>query len=214
MKLKTTKQFLTVDRRKYTLLKNSSEGKRARNNLFAIFIISLLIALVFWGELTSRKVEAQTTVEVIPTQQPIVLTTPKPVPVPVVEPVAIKPSPVTTTEAKKPCNIDKLLTGKFVGQKSLVLKYYTCDQARKLLALSGTESSFCTKGTGKSFNCWGIKCGKSFCKWTSLEQALINAKKLIGKYLNMSDKDLINNKSYCGSGCKDWKSNLSSLLNY
>ena len=200
---------MKIDKRKYKILAKSKENERLFNNLLGVAFLLGFVVLFLFGEIANVNAEAPKFVKAEDKTKIVFEATP------IVTQIT-SPDVAKTNETPKvvlsTCSIDKLLQGRFKGQKELILKNYTCSQARKLLALAGTETNFSTAGVGKQNNAWGIKCGSKFCSWDSIETAIVKAKSLIGSYLNLSDEGLLNNKAYCASGCTSWKSSLSYFL--
>jgi len=104
-----------------------------------------------------------------------------------------------------------------LAKGSVLMKYYdnvskevggNCQKIRNVFALAFAESSLCKHQ--RAYNCWGIGPTKKF---SSFENAISLLNENIGKYIGLSDSGLINNKSYCGSGCTNWSGNIKSALN-
>jgi hypothetical protein len=109
---------------------------------------------------------------------------------------------------------DKVLK---LAKGSVLMKYYdnvskevggNCQRIRNIFALAFAESGLCKNQ--RAYNCWGIGPTKKF---NSFENAISLLNENIGKYIGLSDSGLVNNKSYCGSGCTNWSGNIKHALN-
>ena len=197
-----------MDKRKkiFRRIRNRSILER----IIILVVITTLILLVVSGYID--QVRAETPKEqVVVTSSSSSSEAPKVVekPAVVVPEVTKAPEVVKDTSCKE--KVLKLAKG------SVLMKYYdnvskevggNCQKIRNVFALAFAESSLCKHQ--RAYNCWGIGPTKKF---SSFENAISLLNENIGKYIGLSDSGLINNKSYCGSGCTNWSGNIKSALN-
>lgn len=202
-----------MDKRKkmFRRIRNRSILER----IIILVVITTLILLVVSGYIDQVRAEALVKEQVIATsssssaeasaEAPMI-----PVKAPVVAPEVIKAPEVTKDTGCK----EKVLK---LAKGSVLMKYYdnvskevggNCQKIRNVFALAFAESGLCKNQ--RAYNCWGIGPTKKF---TSFENAISLLNENIGKYIGLSDSGLINNKSYCGSGCTNWSGNIKSALN-
>lgn len=202
-----------MDKRKkmFRRIRNRSILER----IIILVVITTLILLVVSGYIDQVRAEALVKEQVIATSSsssaeasaevPMI-----PVKAPVVAPEVTKvPEVIKDTSCKE--KVLKLAKG------SVLMKYYdnvskevggNCQKIRNVFALAFAESGLCKNQ--RAYNCWGIGPTKKF---TSFENAISLLNENIGKYIGLSDSGLINNKSYCGSGCTNWSGNIKHALN-
>lgn len=180
-----------------------------------LVVITTLVLLIIGGYIDQVRAETPVKEQFVVTsssssaeasaEAPII-----PVKAPVVAPEVTKaPEVIKDTSCKE--KVLKLAKG------SVLMKYYdnvsqevggNCQKIRNVFALAFAESGLCKNQ--RAYNCWGIGPTKKF---TSFENAISLLNENIGKYIGLSDSGLINNKSYCGSGCTNWSGNIKSALN-
>ena len=201
-----------MDKRKkmFRRIRNRSILER----IIILVVITTLILLVVSGYIDQVRAETPVKEQVVVTISSSSSEAPKVTEVvekaPVVAPEVIKAPEVTKDTSCK----EKVLK---LAKGSVLMKYYdnvskevggNCQKIRNVFALAFAESSLCKHQ--RAYNCWGIGPSKKF---SSFENAISLLNENIGKYIGLSDSGLINNKSYCGSGCTNWSGNIKSALN-
>lgn len=180
-----------------------------------LVVITTLVLLIIGGYIDQVRAETPVKEQFVVTsssssaeasaEAPII-----PVKAPVVAPEVTKALEVIKDTSCK----EKVLK---LAKGSVLMKYYdnvsqevggNCQKIRNVFALAFAESGLCKNQ--RAYNCWGIGPTKKF---TSFENAISLLNENIGKYIGLSDSGLINNKSYCGSGCTNWSGNIKSALN-
>ena len=202
-----------MDKRKkiFRRIRNRSILER----IIILVVITTLILLVISGYIDQVRAETPVKEQVVVTSSSTSAEASAEAPkvvekAPVVVPEVVKaPEVVKDTSCKE--KVAKLAKG------SVLYKYYdnvskevggNCQKIRNVFALAFAESSLCKHQ--RAYNCWGIGPSKKF---SSFENAISLLNENIGKYIGLSDSGLINNKSYCGSGCTNWSGNIKSALN-
>ena len=180
-----------------------------------LVIITTLILLVVSGYIDQVRAETPVKEQVVATSSSSSAEASAEVPMipqkPIVEPVKEVKAPEVIKDTGCKEKVLKLAQG------SILMKYYdnvskevggNCQKIRNVFALAFAESGLCKNQ--RAYNCWGIGPTKRF---SSFENAISLLNENIGKYIGLSDSGLINNKSYCGSGCINWSGNIRSALN-
>ena len=205
-----------MDKRKkmFRRIRNRSIVER----IVILVTITLLVLLVVSGYIEQVRAETPAKEQVVVTsssssaeasaEAPMILQKPT------VEPVkeAKAQEVIKDTSCKE--KVLKLAKG------SVLMKYYdnvskevgvNCQKIRNVFALAFAESGLCKNQVG--YNCFGVMSKGKIKRFTSFENAMSLLNENIGKYIGLSDSGLINNKSYCGSGCTNWSGNIKSALN-
>lgn len=205
-----------MDKRKkmFRRIRNRSILER----IIILVVITTLILLIVSGYIDQVRAETPVKEQVVVTSSSSSAEASAEVPIIPVKAPVITPEVTKTPEVIKDTSCkDKVLK---LAKGSILMKYYdnvsrevagNCQKIRNVFALAFAESGLCKNQVG--YNCWGIMSKGKIKRFTSFENAISLLNENIGKYIGSSDSGLINNKSYCGSGCTNWSGNIKHALN-